>query len=602
MCATKPKRHLLISAGLGLLVAAGMIAAGACSSSSSSLPPSSIVAVLTNWPSTMTVSQSVSLTGNVLNDSSNAGIDWSSSVGSFNPAHTANGVTTVFTAPASTGDVTVTATSTADTSASDSATIKVVDAASNAMLSGTYVFQVQGSDSFGSYVAVGTVVADGGGNIISGEQDYADNSAQRGPDPVTGTYSVGPDGHGSMTLTVNDVALPNNGVETFSLAVTSPTHAAVIQFDATASSSGTLDFQPSGAAVPASVNGYYAFVAAGGDIAGGVPFACGGVATLNAAAGTLTNGLLYENDAGATSSSAITGTVTGPDAFGRGSIATSNGFHYAYYIVRSEVLRLVQEDVPTFVTSGTMVGQAPSGVMPVFSSAALTGNYVFAVGGSSAAGPEAAAGQLTANGNGNFTAGYADVNDAGTNTNGSIWAQSNYAIAPNGVGTFNLPGGGAGVTQEISSLMIFATDPAVNFIDPGNPIGGGGALILDFDTGSVSTGQIVPQSIGTVSGNYAINMQLVTANGEYDFVGQTAASGGGTLPGSVDFNAAGTVAGYLGLTGAYTADSSNPGRFTGTLTINSVTYNVTFYEISSGEILIIDTDDSVIGIGTLEAE
>ncbi len=599
MATITAKRHLPARALIGLLVAGGLIAGVACSSSSSS-SSSSISIVLTNWPSIVTVSQSVSLTANVLNDTSNEGIDWSTSNGTISPSHTANGVTAVFTAPASTGTVKVTATSTADSSASQSVTITIVSGASNSQLSGAYVFQVQGNDSYGNYTAVGTVITDGSGNITGGEQDYADNVRQAGGDQVTGTYAIGPDGRGSITLNVNDAALPNNGVETFSLALTSATHASIIQFDATATSSGTLDSQPSGVAVAASINGYYAFISGGIDISSGTPMACGGTAMLNAATDTMSNGTFYENDGGSTSSALLTGTITAPDAFGRGTISTNVGFHFAYYIVQGEVLRIIEEDVPTYIGAGMMAGQAASGVTPAFSNATLTGNYVFSAGGSSEMGPEGAVGQFTANGNGGLTAGFADVNNDGNVTNGSIWAQSSYAIAPNGAGTFSLPS--VGVTQDMVSLMIFATDPAVNLIDPSNPNGGGGALILDFDGSSVATGQIVPQTTGTVTGNYALNMQLVNSSGETDFVGQTVAGGAGTLTGAVDVNSIGTVSANQALTGAYTADTSNAGRFTGTLTVAGTVYHVTYYEVSSGVLLILDTDSAVIGIGAMETE
>ena len=68
-------------------------------------------------------------------------------------------------------------------------------------------------------------LADGDGTIAGGEQDYSDETLQAGPDLVAGTYAVGPDGRGSITLVVENAELPNNGVETFSIALTSAAHA-----------------------------------------------------------------------------------------------------------------------------------------------------------------------------------------------------------------------------------------------------------------------------------------------------------------------------------------------------------------------------------------
>ncbi len=206
----------------------------------------------------MTVGQSVNLTANVGNDSSDAGVDWSctgGACGTFVPAHTASGASTVYTAPASPGAVTVSAAATADAGAKASLTITVVPIGSNAMLNGAYVLAVQGVNGSGSYSAVGTILADGDGHITGGEQDYADESIQAGPDSLTGAYAIGPDGRGSITLNVNNPNLPQGGVETFSVAVTSASHALVIEFDGTANSSGSLDAQASSALDPAAIRG-----------------------------------------------------------------------------------------------------------------------------------------------------------------------------------------------------------------------------------------------------------------------------------------------------------------------------------------------------------
>jgi hypothetical protein len=588
---------------LGVLVGFGLVSIQACSRSSPS--GADITIVLTNAPATLTASQSVILTANVYNDTANSGVDWScatsGSCGSFNPAHTASGGKTVYTAPSSLGTVTVTATSTANTAVKANATISIVPVGSNSMLNGTYVFQVQGVDSGGGYVALGTIAADGNGNITSGEQDYADQTIQAGPDAVTGSYSIGPDGRGSLTLNVSDLALPDNGVETFSFAVTSTAHALIIQFDGSATSSGTLDFQPVGAALASSINGAYAFTSSGEDISAQVPMACGGIATLNASAGTLTNGLLFENDGGTTSSIYFTGMVTGPDTFGRGTIQTAGGFHFVYYLVQGEVLRLVQEDAPTYLTGGTMYGQAGAGMTPAFSDTSLTGDYVFFDAGAATLGSLALVGQFATNGNGAFTAGFVDVNEGGSVSSGSFASLSNYAIASDGSGTFTLPGS-AGVTQEVSSLMIFATDPNINLLDPNNPSGGGGALILDFDTEAAGTGLIVPQSAGTVTGNYAVNLQFVSSGSEYDLVGQSVSNGSGSLTGTVDVNANGAPSSNLAFAGTYAADPSNSGRFTGTFTIGSNAILITYYQVSNGVLLIIDTDTTDVGFGIMETQ
>jgi len=92
------------------------------------------VAISPTPPSSLGVSETTSITANVTGDSSNAGVDWTvnctptGACGSFNPTHTSSGTATIFTAPGtvpSDGSVTITATSTAKTSALAQSTIDI---------------------------------------------------------------------------------------------------------------------------------------------------------------------------------------------------------------------------------------------------------------------------------------------------------------------------------------------------------------------------------------------------------------------------------------------------------------------------------------------
>ncbi len=558
--------------------------------------------LVTNAPATLTISQSVSLTANVRNDSSNAGVDWSCTggAGAFAPAHTASGATTVFTAPATPGALTVTAAATADPSATDSAQITIVPIGSNAMLDGTYVFAVQGADSSGSYTAAGTLVADGNGTITGGQQDYSDETLQAGPDAVAGTYAIGPDGRGSITLAVANANLPNNGVETFSVVMTSGGHGLIGQFDGTATSSGSLDVQGGDALDPAAVAGAFAFTSQGLDLSRQVPLTRGGVMVLSAATGTVSGGTYFENDGGYTYSGGITGTLTAPDGFGRGTIDLAVGVTFAYYAVQGRVLRLVEKGFPSALTGGVMAGQGEAGLSQTFSDASLNGSYVLSHAGGTGSGALALAGQFTADGAGNFTAGTTDLNDAGTGTFAAISGQSRYALSADGSGWISLP---LTVDQlgNVSLLLIFAVDPALNLLDPSSPTGGGGALVMDYDTGAVASGYILPQAAGTFDGNYALNLQFVGSSGENDWIGQAAASAG-ALAGTVDTNASGETTAGAGLTGGFTADVSRPGRWTGTFTAGGTTHNLTYYQVSDAAFVIVDMDGADVGIGLIQRQ
>ncbi|HVP90342.1 MAG TPA: hypothetical protein VMS75_03895 [Terriglobales bacterium] len=592
----RPSATPALSAAI-LLLALSFAACG-----KSSTP--SVAINLTNAPATLTVNQSVSLTASVGYDSSNAGVDWScsgsASCGSFSPAHTASGGTTVYTAPASAGNVTITAAATADSSAKASVTISIVPIGSNAMLNGAYVFSVQGTDRNGMYAAGGTIVADGNGNITAGEQDYTDVSVQAGPDSLTGTYSIGPDGRGSLTLSVSDASLPHNGVETFSVAVTSAAHALITQFDGTASSSGSLDLQTAGALDPAAVAGAYAFTVQGEDVTYQAPACFGGVLVMSAASGTVSDGTYFVNDGGSTNSGTLSGVVTVPDGFGRGTIDFAMGLNLAYYAVRGQVLRLVGLNAPYTVVGGSMYSQGAAGAGGTFTTASLSGSYVLSEAGGSVAGALALAGQFASDGAGNFTSGFADTNDAGTSSSASIAGTPAYSMAGNGVGTLSLPAA-VDTTGNVGALVIFAVDPAVNLLDPSLPGGGGGALVMDYDSTAVASGSIVPQATGPFDGNYALNLQLVASDGENDWVGQTVAASGG-LAGTVDINDAGATSSNESLTGTFAADGSYAGRWTGHFTVAGTSHAIVYYQVSPTLFVIVDKNSADVGFGIMETE
>ena len=593
------RRRVLSALGPAAALALVAVAFSACARET----PAAVVIQLTNAPGVLTVGRSVSLTAAVANDASDAGVDWScggGDCGTFAPAHTASGAPTVFTAPASPGAVTVTAIATADSGVKASAAITIVPDGSNGMLNGAYVFSVQGVNGSGSYSAVGTILADGDGHIAGGEQDYADESFQAGPDALTGAYSIGPDGRGSITLNVDNAALPQSGVETFSIAVTSASHALLIEFDGTANASGSLDAQASSALDPAAISGAFAFTAQGVDIANRTPITHGGVLAMSASSGTVTGGTYFENDGGFTVTSSTTGTLTAPDGFGRGTLGLSVGLTFAYYAVQGQVLRLIETDVPSLMTGGSMFGQGEAGANATFSNASLAGSYVLSQAGGSAFGPLALAGQFAADGAGNFATGVADLNNGGVTTFASIAGQARYTIAGNGVGTLSLPPA-VDQRESVSALLIFAVSPAINLLDPTSAAGGGGALVMDNDGGAVASGCIVPQSAGVFEGRYAVNLQFVGPAGETDWVGQSSASGG-ALAGTVDVNEAGLTSAGLGFGGSFAADAANAGRWTGAFTVNGVVHQITFYQVSGTLLVIVDTDAADIGIGILEKE
>ncbi len=595
------------------LVVLGLVALSSCGGGSSS---PGILIQLTNVPGTLTVNQTVSLSATISNDTGAGNVNWtcspSGSCGTFNPTTTSNGGTTSYTAPAAAGTVTITATDADHSSATTNASISVVSVGSNGQLKGNYVYFVEGSNVNGLYFATGTIVADGSGNINSGEQDYFDASGLADTaDPLTGTYSISGTGIGSITLALqNTLLLPNGGNETFSIGVTSSSHALVIEFDGNDTSSGTLDLQYQGSTpiTASQIAGAYSFAFNGEDLSTGAGLTFGGFANLSAATGSVTTGTIYRNDGGALANGSAAGSVTGPDSFGRGTV-TMSGYQFVYYAVQgaasttqSGVLRVAESDAAStgFLSGGAIYSQGTPGANSTFSDTSLKGTATFFESGSSVNGALSLAGQFTADGAGNFSAGYADTNDDGDYQKGSIAGEDVYAISSNGSGTMTLPGTGS-TTEDVSALLIFATDPNLNLNDPNNSTGGGGALIVDNDSGAYGTGLIVPQTTGAFQGNYAVNLQFFNSGGEEDFVGQSVASGG-SLSGSVDLNDSGTTASGTMFSGSSSADSTNVGRYTGSFTVGANSYHITYYQVSSGEFFIVDTDSGDVGNGFMQTQ
>src|SRR5690349_7459295 len=146
--------------------------------------------------------------------------------------------------------------------------------ANDSELSGHYAFLFNGfDDATGSQIAVaGSFGADGKGNITEGIED---ENAPNGPTlnvPLTGTYNIGLDNRGALTITTA------SGPKTYAVALSSISggvahKARFVEFDDTSGTggqrgSGLLRLQNSPAFTLASITGPYAFGFAGQDSSG----------------------------------------------------------------------------------------------------------------------------------------------------------------------------------------------------------------------------------------------------------------------------------------------------------------------------------------------
>jgi hypothetical protein len=538
---------------LTVLVALCTVGNAACGGSSST----GLEVVITTAPASMVVGATANVVATVTDDPKNAGVTWSCTPApscgttSFNPDQTQSGAASVFTAPSvvppGSQQVTITATSVSDTSISSNSVNITIGVASNNF--SFYVTGKEANDTGDTYSIAGivTISADGSGRVLGGVEDYNDGDGITSPQPngdliTSGSLVMDRDGSGNGILTLmipGNTNLGVNGRESFAVNFPNSTHALIMQFDGTATSSGSLDLQTL-TAIPTS--GGFSFVASGAGV-DGEPVADGGVFTIT---GTSVAGIVDVNDGGDFSRNTLFTGLLGPaDSLGRGTITNNAGFPVSlnYYVVGPEVIRIVNVDA-TDTAVGSAFGQ---GSNPSFSNGSIR-QSVFSLENSPTG--YAAAGQFStspaadAKPESNASAvahqgqpassefdGIGDLNEL----DGAVLTAANitgtYSLGSNGYGTFNFDGG----FGDVATLGIYAVDPALNILDPNNPSAGGGVAVLaEMDENLVGIGALLPQTDVTVTsfaGFYAFGAQGQTSAGldEFDFLGGATVSEAGTV-------------------------------------------------------------------------
>ena len=368
----------------------------------------------------------------------------------------------------------------------------------------TYVFYLSGEEAINDgpnyYALAGAVTFDQTGAVTAGEQDYNDAFGNTSPgEPTTpdsitgGTLTVDPTtGQGTLTLITNNTAVGVAGTETLAVQFVNTNHALIMQFDGSATSSGSMDLQ-----TLAGPSGNFAFTITGVDDSY-APVAFGGVYT--AGSGSVT-GTLDVNDGGdVITGTAFTGTVATGDAFGRAVVtgitnpSTATAITFASYVVGPEVLRIIDVDADDSAV-GSAFGQGAG----TFSNASL-GTSVLALAGNPFQEQYGALGQFTTSSTSSSPSDLTGVTDVDEMDNFFVSAlaasfSGTYSIASNGYGALTITGGLGG--GDISALGIYMTDPALNLNDPNNTTGAvGGALLLDMaDSLAGGTGTVTRKLI-----------------------------------------------------------------------------------------------------------
>jgi hypothetical protein len=505
-----------------------------------------------------------------------------------------------------------------------------------AVASSNYSFYASGleelNDGPNFYALAGSVTIDSNGHVLGGKQDYNDGfgllSHEPGGDEITGgTLKVNANtGQGTLTLITNNMSLGVNGTEILGVQFVNTKHALVVQFDGTATSSGSMDAQTLSSTLN---DGNYAFTFSGVDTLY-FPIVFGGVFSISAN-GTKLAGVYDVDDPNyvppVALDQAFNGTISMADPFGRGTItgAVLGGIDISlvYYIVGPEVIRII--DVDSLMGMSTVdagIGSAFGQGTGTFSNTSL-GASVFGVESNSDGNLFAAAGMLTTVPAGGTFQGVGDDDEIyNTVTASDSSISGTYSIASDGYGNLTITNAGLG---DVTDFGIYMTDPTLNLNDPNNTTGGGGALIADMDgTDLNGTGVLIPQQQpveeSSFTGNYAFGAQdyyyLLNLNSpgwEFDFVGQGSVTnlvlnGTGLVSDPFAAFSANPFPTGVVFSGTVTPDANNAGRYTIPLAItvgadSPVAFSVVIYQASGGQLFWLDDDGAnSVFLGVLEQQ
>lgn len=411
-----------------------------------------------------------------------------------------------------------------------------------ASLKGTYAFTTNGrvitNTSTGlaesSLARVGSFVADGMGHITGGVEDVNANGMVT---PAilfntTSTYTINPDGRGTLTLSLTANGTP--ATISFAIVLTSGKSGSApasdgLMVDETSTAnqastgSGNFVLQNTSAFQTSLITGGYTFDFSGVD-AGGAPESI--VGEFSASSGGITGGFEDANDNFAfTSGTTGTGSfIADPQnsstlsSFGRG-LATIAGETYAFYIVDpTSRVRLISigngASTPPMLTGDAVLSNIP---------ASVDGGFAFLVAGSDFNGNGLIrVGRFTATGSALSNL-LMDVNDNASET--SLNNLSNGTIS-----SYD-PTTGRGALSFISgnttyAFVFYLSSPNSGVIQE-QTVGSNNIPVAVAD-GSILSQTGSPFTSGNVSGGYAMNWSgIVTSNGnqdEEDLVGQVAAT------------------------------------------------------------------------------
>lgn len=484
--------------------------------------------------------------------------------------------------------VTVTATSTAEPTSSAGALVTLVPSLSS-RFKGTYAFHFSGSDGGGAVYSAGIFTSDGLGHISAGVEDV---NRSTGPQSLafTGSYTVGSDNRGTMTL------VTTGGTSMYDIAIGSSGETLFIEADLTGTrGSGVIDKCDSTAFSNSAIVGPFVMGLIGSDQldkrVGAVALFTTDGASPN---GSVTSGAVDVNDAGThMSSPTLTGTY-GVASNGHGTmtvtVPTVGTFNFSFYVVSASELFIVSTD-PVSATNPRIGGLVVSQAVNIYNNGSFNGNSVFNLTGlNSSAASVVAVGLLSTDGAGNLTStSVFDENNAGT----ILLQQSlagTYAIQSNGTGTISI----TSASSPASSFVLYA-------------ITTNKAFLLDTSGSSALTGLLEPQVKGnsgtfnaaTIQGAFVTGTTNNTNAGATNISGVLSLDGTSNITGTQDQSTPSGNTSMQAVTATYTVSST--GR--GTMSVTSPAANSrVLYVINGSKFATIGIDNGDANSTVIESE
>jgi hypothetical protein len=604
--------------------------------------PTAISALICETPGTTQSATSVS-SGNTLACSATAStgalvpVNWTVA-DTTNPKVTLNtgsisaqGVYTAPLVPPPGSMITITATSQALATETMSVTVSVVFG--NAVLSGPYAFSTSGRlPTHAFWARVGSFSA-GGGALVGTE----DTNQGGTPNIVTtqrtftGSYSIGPDGRGTMQFCEGtSAACPQGSPATayFNIAVISPQQAQMIEFSEPVTPPSTTVTAGSASEIAGGEMIFQdptVFSAGAGNLSGTYSFNFAGVST-----GATEESVLGEFDANghgtiSAGSSSVPGemdisptpgslptpllsTTYSVSSNGRGTVILNNGtvtLTFSIYPVSASRAKFIEIDtaalatptVPASILAGDAYLQQTSSNCG-WALNALKGSSVFETSGLNSLGGAPGVvigdiGNFTADGTtGAVSAASIDENSGGTVASTVGTLTGNYAIDACGRGT----------------LSIGAHSYVFYIISPSD------AVLQETTAGINAHGFFLPSSggpfvDGTLTGSYGFRLggtdAAGTAGNREDIVGQVTSGGLGTgLAGTLDLNDFGATQTPVAITaGTYLPNPAGSLRATMSLPLTTLsgpaTRNLVLYMVSPTLFYVLDVDPAGTTIGVI---